>query len=243
MPPLKKDKAAPAMLVNKLSVEDARHLLRSEGGELSSWQFALELISVAAVTALTARAIGTGGATAWHLVLPMAAQYLALLVALPVAYAFVRHSALRREALQSLPLLAGLAGGVIVATVVRGQMFETPWQTQLASDATDVWRWIADAEMQWPLLLAAIGITYAFPNRIRNLLEHGPPFVGASLGCAMRLLVLVVGLFLLPMVSDSATRLAWSLWGLLLLADLLAVLMHWDIQRRLRKIDGPPDEG
>ena len=36
---------------------------------------------------------------------------------------------------------------------------------------------------------------------------------------------------------SDATKMAWYLWTIILLAELLALWMHWDIQRRLAKYD------
>jgi hypothetical protein len=61
----------------------------------------------------------------------------------------------------------------------------------------------------------------------------------------MRILVLLVGVCLLPFLFQASLRpvwFAWFLWGMLLLADVGAIWMHWDIQRRLRKLDGPGDD-
>ena len=67
----KKGDADTAILVNKLTVGDAVHLVRTEGGTLSRIQIALRVATVVIVAAFTARAIVAGQATAWHLFLPM----------------------------------------------------------------------------------------------------------------------------------------------------------------------------
>lgn len=230
-------KGSSLFLVNKLTVDDARHLIRTEGGELAPWQFAWELASLVAVAALTARAIWTGGATVWHLAMPLAAQYFAMLAALPALYAVVRHPAMRKDALQSLRLIVGFAVIGAGATYFRSQQNSTGWSEQLALEAYRAWRWIADAQMHWPLAAAMFGLVSGLPSRVRALLEHGPPFVAAGIGCAMRLLVLLLGLIVVPIVLEGAARPAWVLWGLLTAADLLALWMHWDVQRRLRRWD------
>jgi hypothetical protein len=56
----------------------------------------------------------------------------------------------------------------------------------------------------------------------------------------MRVGILFLGFFLLPLVvSGTKVTNAWILWGLLLLAEVLTLWMHWDIQSRLEKRDDP----
>jgi hypothetical protein len=150
----------------------------------------------------------------------------------------LRHPDLRKDALGSVRLIAGIAAGIAIATAVRAWRSDTEWKDQFADDAALAWNWIADAGVQWPILIAAVGAVLALPGRVRNLYKFGPPFVGVSLGCAMRLVVLLLGCFLLPMAMSDSTRMVWFLWAVLLLAEALALGMHWDIQRRLQRIDG-----
>lgn len=234
---LRKSPSSDRKLVGNLTVGEARHLLRAEGGELTAGEIAWRVVAALGVSALTARAIVVGEATAWHLALPMVAQYLAIMAALPVLYVVSPHPDLRGEAIKALGLWAGL--GVVAAAVVAVRAWSggQPWQSQLASDAAAAWRWIADAKMPWPIAAAFAGELAAVPARVRNLRTHGPPFVGVSLGCAMQVAVLALGLFVLPWAVTSAARLAWSLWALLLIAELLALAMHWDVQRKLRQLD------
>jgi hypothetical protein len=227
----------PRMLVNKLSVEDARHLLKGEGGELTATELALQLASTAVVSGFTARAIVVGNATVWHLALPMFAQYLALIIALPFIQAVVRHPAITKDAIGSLRLWIGIAAVVGVTVAVRANDAQTAWTEQLRSDGTRIWRWIADAEMHWPVALAFLGMLVSLPGRVRSLFEHGPPFVAVSLGCGMRLGVLVLGAVALPWVLSNPRSAVWFLWGLIVVSDLLALWMHWDIQQRLRMYD------
>lgn len=56
------DQSPPRKLVNKLSGEDARHLLPGEGSELTAAEFVLQLASVAAVPLLGARRLSHGQA-------------------------------------------------------------------------------------------------------------------------------------------------------------------------------------
>lgn len=225
-------------LVNNLSIADARHLLALEGGKLSLAQLAFQLAAVAAVAATTAWAISTGRATAWHLALPMVAQYVALILALPIVYLFARHPGLRKDVIGSLRLWAAYIVVTAIATIVRSRLNDLPWREQLASDADAVWRWIADAHMQWPILIAAVCELAAIPGRVRNLYKYGPPFSGVSLGCAMRFVVLMFGCVLLPWIVESSPNMAWVLWTMILIAELLALLMLYDIQSKLGEIDG-----
>ncbi len=240
VPPVDKNvDEAGRMLVNKLSVKDARHLLRTEG-DLDSSQAAIELIKIVVVAGLCAYAIRAGHATAWHLVLPMVGEYLALLVGIVVAFVVVRHRGMWKEARNSAILLTGIAVALTIAVTTRAHQHEVFWQTQLEGDAKKTWDWIAGYHMQWPMLAAAASVFLDLPIRVKNLLRHGPPFVAVRLGCGLRAAIVFMGIFIFPLiVTGSAIRNAWLLWGAILLAESLALWLHWDVQRRLRKLDGP----
>jgi hypothetical protein len=224
-------------LVNQLSVRDARHLLRTQG-ELGGLQLAGELIASTVVGALTARAIWVGSAGVWHLALPMVAQYLALLLLIPLLQAVVRHPDLRSAAIASLRNLALLVGGGAVVLTARSRQQDTAWGEQAANDLQLAWQWVRDAQMHWPILLAFVAMALSLVGKVRNLVVHGPPFVSISLGCAVRMILLVSGWLLLPLLITSPQRTTWFLWATMVLAEWIALGMHWDIQRRIRKIDG-----
>jgi hypothetical protein len=62
--------------------------------------------------------------------------------------------------------------------------------------------------------------------------------VAVGLGCGMRVGIFFLGFFLVPfVVSGTKVTNAWILWGLLLLAEVLTLWMHWDIQKRLKQRD------
>ena len=55
-----------------------------------------------------------------------------------------------------------------------------------------------------PSVIAAVaGLLTGLPRRLRNLFEHGPPFVAAGIGCGTRLAVPLFGCFLLPVVAAN----------------------------------------
>ena len=224
-------------LVNDLSIADARHIIKCEGGELTIGELLIEIATSLMVAGALARAIWVGDATAWHLFLPMVAQYLALIIAIPALYIFFRHPGLRKDVVGSLRLWAFMAIASGVAFAVQTYRSVVPWREQLSDNFTQAWRWIYDAQMHWPIVLAVAAILWGLPRRIRNLYEHGPPFSGVSLGCAMRLIVPLLGAFLVPFVASGELPVVWVLWAIILLADFLALAMHWDLQRRLRKFD------
>lgn len=238
MPPQKKPSQPGQMLVNDLTVADARHLLRTEGGEIGPQQIAVELVTTAAVAATCAYAIVVGQATAWHLVLPMVAQYLTLLVLLPILYVILWLDGMRKDAVGAVRLWIILVVVISIAVAVRAQREDRAWMDQFAIDFNWLLTWITSHKMQWPMLCAAVGVVFDLPGRISNLIKYGPPFSAVGLGCGMRIAILFLGLFLLPFVVSSPTRLVWSLWAALILAEVLTVVMHLDIQRRLKKHDG-----
>jgi hypothetical protein len=229
------------MLVNKLSIEDARHTLKIEGGELTPAGIATQFVSIALVLGMTARAIWIGEATAWHLTLPMIAEYLTLLVAIPLIYLFLRHPAMRKDAIGSVRMLVMLA--IVLTGLVGYQAYRShaDWGGVLGANVQRVYDWIVNAQMHWAILAAVARMAAAMLGRVRNLYLHGPPFVGVSLGCAMRFVVLFFGVFLLPVIAANWSTVTghgvWIIWGVILLGDVLALWMRWDIQRRLRKVD------
>jgi hypothetical protein len=237
--PVAKSDDGSAMLVNKLSVKDARHILQTEGGELDASQIAIQVIQTIIVAGACAYAIWVGQATVWHLALPMVGEYIVLLAVLPIIYLFLRHEAMKKDTIGTLRLWAIFAIIIGVSVAVQSRKTGNPWTTQFQLDVQESWAWITDHHMHWAILFAMAGILLGLPGRIRNLYTYGPPFVPVGLGCGMRLGILFLGFFLLPfIVSGTATTNAWILLGLLVLADVLTLWMHLDIQRRLRKLDG-----
>lgn len=238
VPPAKKSGEAGSMLVNNLSVADARHLLQTEGGELGASQIVVQVIQIAAVAGACAYAIWVGEATAWHLVLPMVGEYLILLAILPVLYLFLRHQAMRKDTIGSLRLWAIFALINAGAVAYQSHRSGIPWLQQFLLNIQQAWAWITDHHMHWAILFAMAGVLLGLPGRIRNLYEYGPPFVAVGLGCGMRVAVFFLGCFLLPFIaSGTQVSNAWILWALLLIAEILALGMHLDIQRRLKKLD------
>src|SRR4051812_12274242 len=131
--------AASEKLIGDLTVADAQHILDCEGGKLTRGQYALQFVEVAAVAATTARAIMIGRATAWHLALPMVAQYAAVLIAVPIIYLGVRHPAMRKDTVGATRLWIGLAAAAFIATAIRSWLFDLSWREQIASDAHVAW--------------------------------------------------------------------------------------------------------
>jgi hypothetical protein len=228
------------MLVNDLTVADARHLVNCEGGELTAGDLAIELITTAIVSGTIARAILVGDATAWHLFLPMLAQYFALLLVLPVIFLFIRHPGMRKDAVGAVRLLGGLLVIGAIALGIQSYRTGVPWRTLLDDYLAQAYRWVIDAHMHWPILAAVAAILWQIPRRVRNLYVHGPPFYGVSLGCAMRFIIPLLGCALLPFIASGEIPAVWVLWAVIVLADVLALWMHWDLQTRLRKLDGQP---
>jgi hypothetical protein len=233
----KPDDDSSAMLVNNLSVKDARHLLGGEG-ELEASQIVIRVISIIVVASTCAWAIWAGKATAWHLILPMVAEYFALLVGIVVAYVIVRHKDMRKEARNAFILLNLVACGFAVSVFVRASRQGISWPTMLENDLTEMWRLLRESHMHWPMLAATVAVFLDLPYRVGNLLRLGPPFVAVGLGCGMRVGIFFLGFFLLPfVVSGTKVTNAWILWGLLLLAEVLTLWMHWDLQKRLKARD------
>lgn len=222
------------MLVNRLTVKDAIHLVRSEGGRLSMLGFGFRLLLVLAVAAFTARAIVYGKATIWHLFLPLLGEYLVLLVSLPVIDRIISDQRLRQDSRQSIRLLIAFIVAAVIWITWRSHNQEQPWLNQARQELSQGYTWIEGHEMLWPILGASLGMLMSFPGRIGSFRKNGPPFVAVGLGCAMRLIIPLFFCFLLPVVASGKLPLVWIIWTILLLAELAALAMHWDLQRRLR---------
>jgi hypothetical protein len=234
-----KPKSSP-YLVNKLTVEDARKIMRLEGGALEPMTAAIALISIVLTGWLSARAIWVGSATVWHLLLPLLAQYFALLLALPIFQAHYRLPAVIPEVRKCWWSLGVIVGLLTIGVLVSGMREQRSWLEQLGW----LWNWVVEAvmehEMHWPMLSAMIGFFWALPGRFRNCRDEGPPFIAVNLGCGAKAVILLVGCFLLPLVLATPRYAAWWLWGVLLLGELLAFGMILDIQRRLRLLPVEP---
>lgn len=223
------------LLVNQLTVRDAAHLVKTEGGSLSTGQIAVRLSVLVLVAAFTARAIVLGHATVWHLFLPLVAEYLVLLLSLPVLTFFVRDGELRKEARKSLLWLLTIAGIAALWIASRAIDDGTPWPVQARIEAARLLHWITGHQMHWPILGAAAGMALGMPGRVAAYHRHGPPFMAVGLGCAMRVVVPLLGCFLVPVVASGKIPLVWTIWTILVLAELGALWMHWDMQRRLAR--------
>jgi hypothetical protein len=223
------------LLVNKLSVREATHLVRNEGGSLTTTQIVFRVITVTAVAIFTARAIVVGDATAWHLSLPTLGEHLVLLLSLPVVNVTIRDPALKKDAAQSLRVIFGLV--VIGSLWIASRSFDSdiPFPQQAKLEFSRLIGWITSHEMHWLILGAIVAMAAGIPARVAAFHRHGPPFVAVGMGCAMRLVIPLLGCFLLPVVASGKIPVVWVIWGILLLAEAGALLMHWDLQRRLMK--------
>ncbi len=235
MPPRNSKDSDGAILVNKLTVKDAVHLVKTEGGSLSTGQIAFRVATILIIAAFTARAIRVGQATAWHLFLPMVGEYLVLLLSLPVISLTVRDEALRKDAKRSLRWLATIL--IITASWIGSQALEadTTWWAQAKTEGARFYHWITSHQMHWPILGAMAAMIAGLPGRVAAFHRHGPPFMAVGMGCAMRLIIPLFGCFLAPFIAAGKIPVVWLIWTVLLLSELGATYMHWDLQRRLAK--------
>ncbi len=230
-----------AKLVNNLTVDDARHMLKCEGGDLTLGQLIGRSLSIVIGMGLLAWAIAQGNVTVWHMVIPMVGHYVTLITLLPLLYVVLRHPGLRKDGLASLRLWGIITAVAAINLAVAAYRQERPWQAVAASSASASWHWVTEAQMQWPLLWSVVDAVLGLRLRVANLYQHGPPFVGVSLGCAMRFVVLLFGVVLVPFVAEgvsaSPALWPWIVWGVIAVAEVLALAMHYDIQQRLRRLD------
>ncbi len=222
-------------LVNQLSVEDARHLIRTEGGPLTVGRAINRLGTTLVVSAFTARAIVVGNATAWHLFLPMLGEYLGLILALPVINLMLHDKALKKDARGSVRLLIAMVVFALAWTIYQSVKQGHSWGDQVGIEWHRMFVWITGHQMHWPFLGAMLGMILSLPDRVRVFHEHGPPFVPLGIGCGMRIVILLFGCFLVPWILGGPERITWALWAVLLFAEIGALVMHWDLQKRLAK--------
>ena len=57
--------------------------------------------------------------------------------------------------------------------------------------------------------------------------------MAVGMGCAMRLIIPLFGCFLVPFIAAGKVSIVWLIWTVLLISELVALYMHWDLQRRL----------
>jgi hypothetical protein len=219
---------------------------------MSLRDFLLEQCWVVAIAGSMAWGISVGKATLWHLLLPMGTEYIVYLVSLPLLQIYYRNQHLKRETVGCLRLLA------ILVVLVLGYCGFQAWKDQqhfgivFTTHVALAWNWVEGTHTQWASLLAGFHALKNMIKRIQFLVMHGPPFIGAGMGCGMRVAVLVLAGVILPVVAMFALgllrdlgikwkpevswfSLVWVLWGLLLLADILAIWFRWDIQGRLTR--------
>jgi hypothetical protein len=169
--------------------------------------------------------------------MPLLASWFGLVTAIPIVYLVYRHPAIGVEALKSLLNLAILAAIILGFVIFHMTNTHQPFTVQFVEDAKAAWKWVKEAHIQWAILVAYFNIVASMPSRVHNLMEFGPPFVGVGLGCAIQLLVLFTGVFLIPILYDRPRVIVWWLWGTLLFANALTLYLQWDVAKRLKKYD------
>jgi len=174
------------------------------------------IVTVLVVAIFTARAIVLGQATAWHLFLPMVAEYLVLLLAVPVMSLILHDETLRKDARRSLAWLLTIT--ILSSFWIASRAFDegVPWLTQGKVEFGRLYEWITGHEMHWPILAAAFAMALGFPSRIAAFHRHKPPFMAAGLGCAMRVIIPLFGCFLLPFIAAGKVPVVWLIWTILL---------------------------
>ncbi len=235
-----------------MTIREARHILSCEGGELTVRELVIEIAWSIGLSASLAWAIAVGQATAWHMLVPMLAEFIAYLLALPILQLIFPHPALLKESRKSLRMIAILVVVIVAIPWFQARSLGGTFSMQWNAESELVWNWIVGTHMQWPMLIAAIHSVRNVTRTVRHLVQHGPPFLGPGMGCGMRIaifflasvLVPSVGALILSLLKDFGVRwapplnlvtLAWVLWGCLLLAELCTLWFRWDVQHRLEK--------
>lgn len=232
----KKPRTGP-MLVNNLSVKDARHLLKHEGGDATALEYGMQLGFIAITAWFSAWAIQHEGATVWHLLLPGLAQYVALLIFIPVLQAWYRLGGMKVEVGKCVGNLVAWGAIGAVTVLVRAGKQQVGWTEQLMHDTNWLIASTKEHGMLWPMISASLGLVISLPARFRGLRDYGPPFVAVGFGCAARALILFGGVFIFPLLVNHPERAPWFLWVAMLIADFGALYAIWDIRRRLKALD------
>jgi len=225
------------MLVQKLSVADARRLMKLEGVELDGRSFIRELVFTAAFAVTTGYAVFTGSITVWHLFMPLIASWFGLVTAIPVVYLVYRHEAIKVEAKKSIFNLVFLAAIIAAVVGYNAAKSHQSFSTQFQQDVHTAWRWVIDSDIHWAMIVAYFNIVLSMPARVHNLMEFGPPFAAVGIGCATQLLVFFGGACALPLIIEKQISAVWVLWFLLNAAHVLALWIHWDVGKRLKAYD------
>lgn len=253
------------ILHNKLTVGEARHLYLTAGGARTKRQIAIQIAVALVVSGLLLNGIWTGKVTIWHVTLPMIGEYLAYLLSLPLLALAVRHPELTKPAWQCARLMGTFLAIGVGATIYRADQTGLPWLECLKSDTNWIADWLVQSGVHWPIAIAALYSAFNARENVQKLQQFGPPFLGAGMGCAMRLLVFflalvlvpALGLILMPILDmipsfrswanslhpDWATVWTYLIWAILLAAELTTVWFHWDIQQRLAKAGLLPKTG
>jgi hypothetical protein len=235
----------------KLTASEAQHILKAEGGEITLRELIIQVVWTLAISAALAWAIIKGNATAWHLGLPMVAEYLACVLLIPILNLFYRHAELRKETMKCLILIVILLMiGLSALTVdarAKGNDIVSHFNLWMAK-ITD---FVIGKEVHWAILIAAFHSARGLWRNVIFLMKNGPPFLGPGMGCGMRVAVLVLALIIVPafamfglgILQDVGVRWkpsaewikpVWLIWGLYVIAELLTLWFLWDIQSKLK---------
>lgn len=235
----------------KLTAQDARQILKAEGGEITLTELVIQLIWVLAIAGSLAWAIFKGQSTVWHLGLPMVAEYLVCVLFIPILNLFYRHPELKKETVKSIWLIAILAVCSFTALIFDARSNGNDLVSQFQLWITAATDFVIGKQAHWAILVAAIHAARGLLRNVRFLLANGPPFLGPGMGCGMRVAVLVLaviivpafGMLILGILNDLGVRwkpspdsfpLVWLIWGLYVTAEVLTLWFLWDIQSKLK---------
>jgi hypothetical protein len=240
----------------ELTVGGAKHILHAEGGELTLRKLIIEIVWSVAFAASLGYAILVGQAGLAHLLVPMVGEYLAYIAALPILHLIFRQPDMRTPAWQCIRLWLGMLIVTPIVVYLRAYWCGSDARAQLTQDVLWLRSWIVEAHIHWPILVASLQAIRNLVHSTLHLVQHGPPFLGPGLGCAMRIGVLVLGvvivpafgMFLLGWLDQFGFRWkptwnsqlpVWVLWALLIVSDFAALYFRWDVQQTLKRKGHP----
>jgi hypothetical protein len=235
-----------------LTEDEAKHILKSEGGVITFRELLIQIFWAALLSGSLAWAIYAGQATVWHLTLPLIAEYLACLVTVVVMNLFISNKDLGKESLACLRLLVILIVGGIVALYVSSIFHKTNFMDEINVRLDQAWSFVFDKQAHWAILVASLHSIRGVARNVFFLVKEGPPFLGPGMGCAMRIAILVLSVVIVPafallvlgILKDLGIRniphpkewlsAVWLFWGLYTVAEFTTIWFLWDIQKKFK---------
>jgi hypothetical protein len=230
--------------------EFAAALLRSQRSD--PFSVTVRALTLVLVFGLLARAILRFGLSAWLLVLPMVVEFIVIFwVGWWLAHFVIDCPAFRKSAGSTGLTLAWTAVIFAIPLGFAGRNAAGVWHwAQVPYGLAAGWEAVLAAQMHWVILLSLLGLLVSTGIEVQHWRRQRGVFVWTSImqsgfRLAVVLLLAIIGGLLLAMLGDfilqpladpSGKPLAWAVFGFLLVAEgltlILSTLMHRDAQKK-----------